>query len=90
MNTVMPAVHREERAHEHTTSPPVARPRATTRVSTLDRLAMRAGLALLVWSRRRGSVDYRLDARNQFERHRAREQRERAAQREHLLLAVLR
>ena len=86
MNTVVPAV----REYEHTTPPLVARPRATTRVSALDRLAMRAGLALLVWSRRRGSVDQRLAARDQFERHRDREQRERAAQREHLLLAVLR
>lgn len=86
MNTTLSAV----REHEHTQSPPVARPRATPRVGTLDRLAMRAGLALLVWSRRRGSVDHRHDARARFEQHRAREQRERATQREHLLLAVLR
>lgn len=86
MNTTLPAV----RPHEHSTSPPLAPARANHRVSALDRLAMRAGLALLVWSRRRGSVDERLEARNLFERHRDREQRELAAQREHLLLAVLR
>ena len=86
MNTTLPAVHE----HVHSTSPPLAPARANTRVSALDRLAMRAGLALLVWSRRRGSVDERLEARNRFERHRDREQRELAAQREHLLLAVLR
>ena len=86
MNTVLPAM----RKHEHAHSPPLARPRAAAQVGALDRLAMRAGLALLVWSRRRGSVDRRLEARNQFERHRSREQRELAAQREYLLLAVLR
>lgn len=86
MNKAVAAV----RTHEHTTSPPPGPPRATIRVNALDRLAMRAGLALLVWSRRRGSVDQRLDARNRFERQRDREQRELAAQREYLLLAVLR
>lgn len=91
MNTVLPTVHRDERSHVQPHSPPLAvAQRASPRVSLLDQLAMRVGLALLTWSRRRGSVDARREACARFEQDRARELRERAAEREYRLLAVLR
>lgn len=91
MNTVLPTVHRDEHRHVQHPSPPlVAAQRASPRVSLLDQLAMRAGLALLTWSRRRGAVDVRHEARARFEQSRARQLRERAAEREYRLLAVLR
>lgn len=91
MNTVLPAVQRDERSHVQSHSPPVVvHQRAARRVSLADRLAMRLGLALLTWSRRRGAVDERLQARALFERDRARQLRERAVERQARLLAALR
>lgn len=91
MNTVLPTVHRDDNSHVQPHSPPfVAAQRASPRVSLLDQLAMRIGLALLTWSRRRGSLDARREALARFEQERARELRERAAERAHRLLAVLR
>ncbi|MBX3094209.1 MAG: hypothetical protein KF680_06700 [Cryobacterium sp.] len=90
MNTVLPTVQRDERSHVQPHSPPVAAPQRVARVSLLDRVAMRLGLALLTWSRRRGAVDERQAARAHFERDRAQQLRDRAAERTNRLLAVLR
>lgn len=54
--------------------------RRTPRVALIDRLALRLGIALVVWSRRRGVLDEREERGRRVQNARATERRERAAQ----------
>lgn len=76
MNSVLPAVRGRVQLH----SPPAVRApeRAAPQVGMLDRLAMRLGLALLMWGRRRAVLDrhHARSVRHEREHDRAARQRD--------------
>lgn len=67
--------------------PPQLHEHVARRVGPADRLALRIGVALIAWGRRRGLEPFSRERRQlRFEQHLARQARERAAERRRLLL----
>lgn len=78
--TTAPGRHDHPPQHEEH-----AAPRPVRRVTTIDRIALHVGIALIRWGRRPHPIESRERRANRREQLLAREARERAAQRSMLL-----
>ncbi len=85
MNTVMTPVGRLDQHHPPSPTSATAL-RRTPRVALIDRIALRVGIALVAWSRRPRMLDDRAERERRVQTAFSTEQRERAAQRQALLL----